>query len=777
MLESKKRWQIEDTDPTIVELLKKELNIPTVSAKLLASRGYSNIEQTRSFLKMDESTMHDPFLLYDMDVAVKRIKSAIDHEENILIYGDYDADGVTSTSVMMSVLQSLDANVAFAIPNRFTDGYGPSERLFKQAYDDGIDLIITVDNGISGIEEVKLAKELGMDVIITDHHEPGDILPPADAIIHPRHPKGNYPFGELAGVGVAFKLAHALLGSVPKELFELVAIGTVADLVPLKNENRYFVKQGLHHMRKSVRPAIQALCQISGIEQQNITEETIGFMFGPRINALGRLADAGPGVDLFLATNAADAQSIAKELDAYNKERQSIVSKMTEEAISLVESGEIGLNSHVIVVAKEGWNPGVVGIVASKLVEKYYRPTLVLGLDSEKGIAKGSARSIEGFHLYDELAKNLDILPHFGGHPMAAGMTLAFDQVNELRQRLNKQGEEILTEEDLIPIQKIDIKLKMDEIDINSIEALKELGPFGMDFPKPVYCIEDVNVASMRKIGANQNHVKLEIEDDSTILDAVGFGQGHLVDELTSGVRVSFVGDLQINEWNGRKKPQFMINDVQTKDWQLFDIRGIRQTNRWIHLIQKEETLFIAFDQKTIKHFETVLHQPILHVKEDTLFTEHKPYIALLDIPIDEQLLEKVLRKLEPKRIYAHFYVPESKYFEGIPNRDHFKWFYGFLLKRKSFDLQLHAEELAKHKGWSQETLFFMAQVFFELGFVRIDNGRIDILEGQVKRDLVESVAYQSRAAQIELEQKLLYAPYMELKQWFDSRLVKQTVS
>ncbi len=777
MLDSKKRWQIKNTDPTIVELLKKELNIPTVSAKLLASRGYSNIEQTRSFLKMDESTMHDPFLLHDMDVAVKRIKSAIDHEENILVYGDYDADGVTSTSVLMSVLQSLDANVAFAIPNRFTDGYGPSERLFKQAHDDGINLIITVDNGISGIEEIKLAKELGMDVIITDHHEPGDILPPADAIIHPRHPKGNYPFGELAGVGVAFKLAHALLGFVPKELLELVAIGTVADLVPLKNENRYFVKQGLHHMRKSVRPAIQALCQISGIEQQNITEETIGFMFGPRINALGRLANAGPGVDLFLATNSADAQSIAKELDAYNKERQSIVSKMTEEAIALVESGEIGLNPHVIVVAKEGWNPGVVGIVASKLVEKYYRPTLVLGLDSEKGIAKGSARSIEGFHLYDELAKNRDILPHFGGHPMAAGMTLALVQVNELRQRLNKQGEEILTEDDLIPIQKIDIKLKLDEIDIDSIEALKELGPFGMDFPKPVYCIEDVNVSSMRKIGANQNHVKLEIEDDSTILDAVGFGQGHLVDELTSGVRVSFVGDLQINEWNGRKKPQFMINDVQTKDWQLFDIRGIRQTNRWIHLIQKEETLFIAFDQKTIKHFETVLNQPILHMKEDTLFTEHKPYIALLDIPIDEQLLEKVLRKLEPKRIYAHFYVPESKYFEGIPNRDQFKWFYGFLLKRKSFDLQIHAEELAKHKGWGQETLFFMAQVFFELGFVRIDNGRIDILEGQVKRDLVESVAYQSRAAQIELEQKLLYAPYMELKQWFDSRLVKQTVS
>jgi single-stranded-DNA-specific exonuclease len=281
----------------------------------------------------------------------------------------------------------------------------------------------------------------------------------------------------------------------------------------------------------------------------------------------------------------------------------------------------------------------------------------------------------------------------------------------------------------------------------------------------------------MRKIGANQNHVKFEIEDDSSFLDAVGFGKGHLADELTSGVRVSFVGDLQINEWNGRKKPQFMINDAQTNDWQLFDIRGIRQTNRWIHQIQEEHTLFVAFDFQTVKHFETVLNHPILHVKEDILIPAEKPYIALLDIPVDERLLEQVLMKIEPKRIYAHFYVPESKYFEGIPNRDQFKWLYGFFHKRKSFDLQLHVEELAKHKGWSQETLFFMAQVFFELGFVRIDNGRIDMLEGQVKRDLVESVAYQTRAAQIELEQKLLYAPYMELKQWFDSRLVKQTVS
>ena len=280
----------------------------------------------------------------------------------------------------------------------------------------------------------------------------------------------------------------------------------------------------------------------------------------------------------------------------------------------------------------------------------------------------------------------------------------------------------------------------------------------------------------MQKIGANQNHIKLEFMDGPVKLDAVGFGQGHLVDELTPGVRVSFIGDLQINEWNGRKKPQFLLQDVETKDWQLYDIRGIRQTHRWTNTIQEKETVFIAFNKKTVQHFESIYPTQIQLVADETDFTEIKPYLVLLDIPSDEKLLESLLLKIGPKRIYAHFYVPESKYFEGIPKRDQFKWFYGFLLKRKSFDLKLHVDELARHKGWSKETLFFMAEVFFDLGFVRIDNGRIELQENQVKRDLAESVVYQTRAQQIQLEQKLLYAPYMELKQWFESRLVERTV-
>ena len=776
MIESKKRWQMERPDEQVVQHLIQTLNIPAVSARLLASRGFYDTDKTKAFLNMDESSMHDPFLLYDMEKAVTRIKKAIDNEELILVYGDYDADGVTSTSVMMTALQQLNAQVIFAIPNRFIDGYGPSERLFKEAFEDGVNLIITVDNGISGIDEIQLAKDLGMDVIVTDHHEAGDILPPADAIIHPRHPLGHYPFGELAGVGVAFKVAHALLGDIPKQLFELVAIGTIADLVSLHDENRYFVQQGIKQLRTTQRPAIKALCQVAGTEQEQIDEETIGFLFGPRINALGRLADAAPGVEMFLTTDPVEAAALAKVLDTHNKERQAIVSQMTEEAIAMVEAGEVGQDPLVIVVAKEGWNPGVVGIVASRLVEKYYRPTIVLGLDSEKRIAKGSARSIDGFHLFNELAKNRDILPHFGGHPMAAGMSLAIQDVDNLRDRLQEQAGQSLSQEDLQPNQHIDISIGLDEIELSTIEALKKLGPYGMDFPKPMYCIEKVNISSMRKIGANQNHVKMELAAGPLTLDAVGFSKGHLADELTPGVAVSFIGDIQINEWNGRKKPQFMIEDVQTDEWQLYDIRGIRQVNRWNQMIQEEHTLYIAFNQKTVRHFESLLDMEITLVNDNQEFPTPKPYIVLLDIPQEERMLRAVLAHIQPKRVYAHFHAPESTFFEGMPSRDHFKWYYGFLAKRPSFDLQQHVNELAKHKGWSPTTLFFMTEVFFELGFVRMNNGRIDMQETVEKRDLATSTIYQLREKQIQLEQKLIYAPYMELKQWFSERLVKQTV-
>jgi len=771
MILSKKRWQVERPDVELVQALQNDLQLSAIAAKILAARGCETTADAESLLNMTEANVHNPFLMHGMAEAVARIEQALDNGEKILVYGDYDADGVTSTTVMLNVLLDLGANVSFKIPNRFIHGYGPHEALFREAYEEGVQLIITVDNGISGIEPIRVAKELGLDVIVTDHHEPGEELPPADIILHPRLPEGHYPFGELAGVGVAFKLAHALYGELPTHLIEYVAIGTVADLVPLVDENRYLVKRGIEEMRRSLSPWVQAMCDIASTEQAKISEETIGFYFGPRLNAVGRLGEASPGVELLMAEDSVKATALAKQLNASNTERKDIVKNITEEAIALIESEKKISDSLVLVVAGEGWNAGVVGIVASRLVEQYYRPTIVLSLDPDKGTAKGSARSIDGFHLYNELAKNRDILPHFGGHPMAAGMTLSIEHVDELRSRLDTQARACLTEEHLTPVVHIDIPLSLDEISADAIEEIASLGPFGTDFPKPVYVLEDVEISSMRKIGAAENHIKMELTNGCDKLDSVGFHKGHLHDELTYGIKVSFIGDLQINEWQGRKKAQFMIEDVQTTEWQLFDIRGIRQTARWLNTVPKEEATFIAFRPATMTYYQSLIDVPII-VADPTLSNiGQSEYIVLLDLPETIQRLEEVLQKTAPSRIYAHFYMPDSQYFNVLPTREQFAWYYKFLKNRPAFPLDMHIADIAKHTGWPLETLKFMTQVFFELDFVKMESGLTTVNEDAPKQALTEAPSYKQRSEQIEMEQMLVYAPYIELKQWFDERI------
>lgn len=771
MIESVKKWIVQRPDQELVKQLQNKLGISAIAAKILVARGCSSEEQAASLLKINESDFHDPFMMHGMKQAVERINRALEEGEKILVYGDYDSDGITSTTVMMNVLLDLGADADYMIPNRFTHGYGPHEELFRQAYENGVQLIITVDNGISGIEPIRVAKELGMDVIVTDHHEAGETLPNADVILHPRVPEGHYPFGELAGVGVAFKLAHALYGEVPDHLFEYVAIGTIADLVPLKGENRYLVKQGIKALKTSTSLWVKALCEAAGVKQQEINEETIGFYFGPRLNAIGRLGSSMPGVEFLMSDSKQQADHLAKVLNEKNDERKDIVNTITEEAIAMIDSDEAIRDSLVLVVAKEGWNPGVVGIVASRLVGKYYKPTIVLSLDAEKGTAKGSARSIEGFHLYEELAKNRDIIPHFGGHPMAAGMTFPREHVDELRSRLHRQAAEALTEEQLVPKLYIDVPVDLSEVSVAAIEEIRKLGPFGTEFAKPVFALEKVNVSSMRRIGAQENHLKLELEDTYGKIDAIGFGKGYLFNEISYGVQVSFVGDLQINEWQGNKKAQFMIEDVQADEWQLYDFRGKSQAANWLSKLSLEHTDFVAFQPKTVEQYTKVIEKPIQLIGNREDYNELQSYIVLLDMPANVSLLEEMLREKQFKRIYAHFYTPDSQYFDGMPTRQHFSWYYAFLKKRPTFNLKMHIGQLSQHIGLNIDVIKFMTKVFFELGFVKIEDGLTTIVENAPKRALEEAPSYKMRSAQIELEQKLLYATYTELKQWFNERM------
>ncbi|PMC39741.1 single-stranded-DNA-specific exonuclease RecJ [Bacillus sp. UMB0899] len=775
MLKAKTRWMIQSSDETFIQDLRENLSVTPLVASLLVNRGINSVEAAREFLETESQSFHDPYLLKDMDIAVQRIQKAIENNEHILVYGDYDADGVSSTTVLLTTLRNLGAIADFYIPNRFSEGYGPNEAAFRLAHERGFSLIITVDTGIAAVHEAEVAKELGVDLIITDHHEPGPVLPAALAIIHPKQPGCMYPFKELAGVGVAFKLSHALLGDVPTDLLEVAAIGTIADLVALHGENRLIAKSGIQQLKTTNRIGLKALLKIANVKLQEINEETIGFAIGPRINAVGRLQSADPAVDLLLSEDEEEAMMIAEEIDSLNKERQKLVNTMTEEAVEEVETRFPIEQNPVLVIAKEGWNPGVVGIVASRLVDRFYRPTIVLSIDKEKGIAKGSARSIAGFDLFENLSTCRDILPHFGGHPMAAGMTLQLENVNELRERLIEKANNILTEEDFIPVTKVDVSCKLEDISVKSIEEMQLLSPFGMNNPKPIIHVKDVTLANVRKIGAEQNHLKIVFAQEEQQLDCVGFGMGYIHDELSPAVTVSAIGELSINEWNNLRKPQIMLQDLKVDQWQLFDFRGSRNVDKLIDsLSSSEDSQIITFQEKTYEDLlKKGFNHKTLHItsEEDAgKIDVRDKHLLLLDIPSSIELLDELFSKGKPARIYSVFKQEVDHFFSTIPTREHFKWYYGFLLKQGSFKLREQGELLAKHKGWTKETIEFMSQVFFELEFVTIENGVISTNSSSRKRDLSESKTYAQKQKQIELEKTLLYTSYMQLKQWFEQR-------
>lgn len=775
LLQSKTRWQMKERNDENIEIISTELDISPMVARLIVNRGIRTIDEARLFLNKNDARFHDPFLLDTMDVVIERIEKAIEKNEKILVFGDYDADGVSSTTVMVKALEKKGAMVDFYIPNRFTEGYGPNEDAFKWAHSNGYSIIITVDTGISASHEAKVAKQLGIDLIITDHHELPPELPLAFAIIHPRKPGSRYPFGKLAGVGVALKIAHALLGDVPKELLQLAAIGTIADLVPLRDENRLIASLGIQALQHTNNFGLRALLKMCGCEDKEITEETIGFMIGPRINAVGRLGSADPAVELLMTDSLEDAEIIANEIDSINRERQQIVTQITEEAMKEVEENFYPDQNNVLVIAKEGWNPGVIGIVASRLVEKYYRPTIILNIDSDKGEAKGSARSIDGFDLFKNLSNCRDLLLHFGGHTMAAGMTLKLENISKLRERLNQIAGDILTEDDFVPLTHVDIQCSLDEISTATIEEISLLAPFGVGNPKPIVCLEDLSLQQIRKMGSQMDHLKMIFEKDGHILDAVGFGYGYLMNEISPLSKINVIGELSINEWNGFRKPQFILKDAAVKEWQLFDLRGKKDVKKQLQLLELDRLSIIAFREQTIERLNLVEWKDKIHVIRDEASIEEtmieNKSIVILDLPDETITIKKLMKAVNPERIYAIFDHVDNHFFSTLPTREHFKWYYSFLLKYQPFDVEKYANVLSRKKGWSKETIHFMTEVFFDLEFAKIDNGVISLVENPTKKDFTASKTYSRKQELLQLENDLIYSSYQALKDWFDEAI------
>ncbi|WP_085523255.1 single-stranded-DNA-specific exonuclease RecJ [Tuberibacillus sp. Marseille-P3662] len=768
MLKANTRWQTTAIDDHRARQLADDLDVPPILGRLLIGRGIDDAEAARIFLHTERyETFQDPFLLKGMAEASERIHQAIAKDESILVFGDYDADGVSATSLMVTGLRELGAHVTYYVPDRFKEGYGPNVPAIEQAYEDDIRLIITVDTGISALESAERAKALGMDYIITDHHEPPPALPDAYSIINPKQLDCSYPFTGLAGVGVAFKVIHALRERAPEHLLDLVAVGTIADLVPLIGENRLMATKGLRRINDEPRPGLQALMAVSRMNPP-VAEDDIGFAIGPRVNAAGRMDHAMPAIELMLAQDQDEADQLAATLDQLNKERKKIVDEMTTEAVATVEA----LPDHrrdILIVAKEQWNAGVIGITASRLVEKFYRPTIVFGIDPDTGEAKGSARSIEGFDIFSALSQSRDLLPHFGGHPMAAGMTTSASDLDELAERLNTYAAEHMTADMLVPATKVNSTVAIEDVSVDVLETIDKLAPFGVDNPKPTFAIHDANVREVRQIGRNQNHLKLTLEQNGARLDVIGFGHGHQFDHISTAAKISVVGELVINEWNGFRKPQLMLKDLEISEWQLFDLRNKRDLPGKIETISKQQRLLLAFHEETVQDLKLEAYQSEIVGPDDLdLIDTNQNHLFILDLPDDEEAFDRCFQAMAfPERIYAVFHQKEAHYFSGIPQREAFKWVYGFLYKNQPVQERPILQKIANHKGWSLESLQFIIQVFSDLKFVKIEDGVISLIKGPAEQSLTASITYQQKEKRIALEEQLCFSTYQTLKQWF----------
>lgn len=552
------RWVFPDSaDTTNIAILSEELRIPFAAAQLLWRRGYRDGASAEYFLNPRLQDMHDPFLLRDMDIAVERILRAVAAQESIEIHGDYDVDGVTSTVVLKTALQLIGLEAAWHIPHRLQDGYGMQPVAVDGAHARGVRLLISVDNGIRAEAAITRAAELGIDVIVTDHHLPETQMPPALAIINPSRTDCSYPNSNLCGAGVALKLAHALLlraGWPEAKLFrtlesflKLVAIATVADIVPLTGENRVIVKYGLKGLDDIRNPGLRALLEVAGFKGKVPNATEVAFRIAPAINASGRMDSAGLAVKMFLTKDAAEAESIARELFAHNQERQTAERAIVHEIFERCVSTPVTDMDAALVFCGEGWHRGVVGIVASRVMQRFHRPAVVMGI--ENGVAQGSARGVEEFHLLDALESMRELLTKFGGHAHAAGLTLPADSVDVFRERLRLYTAQRLTPEQMRPVVKVDAMLNLPDVDERLWLALEQIAPFGMDNPRPVFGLRGARLSGPAQLWKDK-HLKMAVKQGGRTVVLKGFGMGERAPELPDGCMVDVAFEIE-RDWFG----------------------------------------------------------------------------------------------------------------------------------------------------------------------------------------------------------------------------------
>ena len=556
-----KKWQVYQVDNEKVEQIQQKYEVNKLLATILANRGIVEEKQIDKFLHPKRSDFYNPYEMPDMEIAVSRIIKAIENEEKTIIYGDDDVDGITSVTVLKSFLEERGLEVAEYIPNRLNEGYGLNNNAVEKIASQGYTLMITVDCGISAVEEVRYANELGIETIITDHHEPGNELPAALAVVDAKRKDNKYPFRNLAGVGVVFKLSQAIgmrLDLEEKEYLkylDIVCIGTISDIVPLVDENRVIVKLGLKLVEQTKNLGLKSILKSAGYSK--IDSTTISFGVAPRINASGRMGHQEDALKLFLSKEIDEVNELTQKLNDYNRIRQETEKNIYAEVISKIEKDNLSEKNTIVVMGKN-WHHGVIGIVSSKITEMYFKPSILLCEEDDCG--KGSGRSIPGFDLYEALTECKEFIDRFGGHSMAIGINIKKEKFKNFKDKL----EEIATQkhiEDIVPILKIDAQVSLDEISKDMVDSLKELEPFGEENKTPLFVFKNLKIDSIRALSEGK-HLKLTLKDSKNIVNAIGFNLGELTNEYKIDDRVDVVGNLEINSFNGMENIQINIKDI-----------------------------------------------------------------------------------------------------------------------------------------------------------------------------------------------------------------------
>lgn len=562
-----KKWMGQRHKQEDIRAIAEAYQIPPVIAVILLNRGITDIER---FLTPDIDSLYDPFLMKGMEQAVERILRAIDNKERITVYGDYDVDGITSTACLVHFLREHYAEVDYYIPSRSGEGYGINPGAIEAIAETGSTLIVTVDCGITAVDEVEYAKQRGMDVIITDHHECKSQIPNAYCVVNPKQPDCGYPFKALAGVGVAFKLLQAItlrLKFHMKELIEsyidMVAIGTVADVMPIVDENRIIVKKGLELLHYTANRGLRAIKDFAGLEDKPLNTGSIGFAIAPRINAAGRIGDPKMAVELLLSKSDMEAERYANQLNEENKQRQASEQIIFDEALAMLASDPSYEQEDVIVLAHPGWHHGIIGIVASRISERYYKPTILIS--TENGMGKGSGRSIKGFNLFDALTACQQHLEKFGGHELAAGLSIKTEQLEQFRADINRYARSVLTAEDFIPGLSVDCELPIEYVNLATVERLSVLEPFGMGNPNPVFYLRQLTVANVRALSEGK-HIKLTLTKAGCLIDAVGFNMGRFLEVVKLGQVVDIAFALDVNIFRGERLVQVLLKDIHIVD-------------------------------------------------------------------------------------------------------------------------------------------------------------------------------------------------------------------